>query len=80
VRLTQNPAGLSWQWMHSWMACGSLAARILVCSFSRSGADRAPMRGFEVVIVRAGAGSGECVVQRGGPGRAAVAAAGPAAW
>jgi len=66
--------------MHSWMACGSQGARILVCSFSRSGPGRAPTRGFEVVIVRAGAGSGECVVWRGGPGWVAAAGAGPAAW
>ena len=23
LRLTQNPAGLCWQWMHNWMVCGS---------------------------------------------------------
>ena len=48
-------------------------------SLSRGGPGRAPTRGFEVVIVRAGAGRGECVVHRDGPGRVAAAAAGSAA-
>jgi hypothetical protein len=78
VQLTQNPAALSRQWVHSWMVCGSRAGRTLVRSLSRGGRGRAPTRGFEVVIVRAGAGSGECVVHRDGPGRVAAVAAGPA--
>jgi len=48
VRLTQNPAGLSWQWMHSWMVCGNRAGKTLVRSLSRGGAGRAPARGFEL--------------------------------
>jgi hypothetical protein len=78
VRLTQNSAGLSWQWMHSWMVCGSRAGGTRVRSVSRGGCGRAPTRGFEAVMVRAGAGSG-VVVQRSGPGRVAATASGPAA-
>jgi hypothetical protein len=50
------------------MVCISRADRTLVRSLSRGGPGRPPTRGFEVVIVRDGAGRGECVVRRDGPG------------
>jgi hypothetical protein len=54
VRLTQNPAGFSRQWMHTWMVCGSRAGTALVRSFSRGGCGRTPTRGSEVAIARSG--------------------------
>jgi len=79
ARLTQNPAGLSRQWTHSWMVCGSRAGSTLVRSLSRGACDRAPARGPEATIVRARAGRVECVAQGDGSGRGAAAAAGKAA-
>jgi len=79
VRLTQNPAGFSRQWMHSWMVCGNRAGRARVRSLSRGACDCAPARSSDAAIVRAGAGSGECLVQRGGSGRGTAATAGTAA-
>ena len=79
-RLTQNPAGFTRQWMHSWMVCGSRAGKTLVRCLSRGGCGRAPTRSPAAAIVRAGAGSGECVVEAGGSGRAEAAITGTAAW
>ena len=41
MRLTQNPAGFCWQWMQSWMMCGSRRGMVI-------------MRRREVVVVGAG--------------------------
>ena len=61
------------------MVCGSWAGTALVRSLSR-GCRRTPTRGSDVAMVRAGAGTGGCVVQRGGSDRVAAATAGTAAW
>jgi DDE superfamily endonuclease len=79
VRLTQNPAGLSRQWMHSWRVCGSQGGTTVMRSLSRGACGRAPTRGSEVTTVRAGAGRVEYAGERDGSGRGIAAAAGMAA-